>query len=67
MLILYAMLILQDSELERELTLERVSIDEILEAQRLEQEKVDEERKRKEQILRERGLPLSERTEDVYS
>ena len=57
----------QDPELEQGLTLERVSIDDILEAQRLQQEEKEQERDRKARILQEKGLPLSEQSEDVYS
>ena len=46
--------------------LDKVSIDEILEAQRVEQENEAAEKKRREQILQKRGL-LTELAEDIYS
>ena len=59
--------VLQDPELESGLLLERVSIDDILEAQRVQQEQAEEERNRKARILKEKGLPFAEQREDIYS
>lgn len=57
----------QDPALESSSQLQRVSIDEILEAQRLQQEKAGEEKRRREQILRVRGMRPLDHTEDTYS
>ena len=46
----------QDPELEASQALEKVSIDEILEAQRVVQEREQAEKKKREQLLRSRGL-----------
>ena len=57
-----------DSELESNMKLDKVSIDEILEAQRIEQEREAEEKQRKENLLRERGLIISKDFgDDTYS
>ena len=56
----------QDPGLEERQDLERVSIDEILEAQRVMQEKKQEERKKREQLLRSRGMrPLDQTDYEV--
>ena len=56
----------QDPELEGRQELERVSIDEILEAQRVVTEKREEKRKRREQLLRSRGMrPLDHTDYDI--
>lgn len=44
--------------------LKKVSIDEILEAQRLVQEKAEAEKKKREQLLRARGMRPLDHTED---
>ncbi|CAI8011618.1 U6 snRNA-associated Sm-like protein LSm1 [Geodia barretti] len=55
-----------DPELEGRQELERVSIDEILEAQRVVTEKREEKRKRREQLLRSRGMrPLDHTDYDI--
>ena len=53
----------QDPELEGSHGLEKVSIDEILEAQRVAQEKEQAERKKREQILRARGMRPLDRSD----
>ena len=56
----------QDPELEGRQDLERVSIDEILEAQRVVTEKREEDRKKREQLLRSRGMrPLDHTDYDI--
>lgn len=52
-----------DPELEGSHGLEKVSIDEILEAQRVAQEKEQAERKKREQILRARGMRPLDRSD----
>ncbi len=57
----------QDSKLESNLSLDKVSIDEILEAQRVEQENKASEKAKRELLLQKRGLPMSDVSEDIYS
>ena len=54
----------QDSDMEANQPLKKVSIDEILEAQRLAQEKTEAEKKKREQLLRARGMRPLDHTED---
>lgn len=50
------------------MTLEKVSIKDILEAQRMELERLSKEKERKEQLLRQKGLLLTrEIPEDIFS
>ena len=55
----------QDAELESRQNLTEVDIDEILEAQRLQQEDKQKEKKKKESILRARGINPLEHGEDT--
>ena len=57
----------QDAALESAQPLEKVSIDTILEAQRVQQEGREAEKKRREQLLRSRGIRPLEHSEDTYS
>lgn len=57
---------MQDAELESSQPLEKVSIDDILEAQRVQQEQRAKEKKKRENILRARGMrPLDPAGEDT--
>lgn len=56
-----------DAALESAQPLEKVSIDTILEAQRVQQEGREAEKKRREQLLRSRGIRPLEHSEDTYS
>lgn len=57
-------LLFQDPDMEANQPLKKVSIDEILEAQRLAQEKTEAEKKKREQLLRARGMRSLDHTED---
>ena len=57
----------QDPVREQGLGLQQVSIDDILEAQRLRQEARELEKRRREQILRARGMRPPDHTEDAFS
>ena len=58
---------LQDAELESSQPLEKVSIDDILEAQRVQQEEREKEKKKRENILRARGMRPLDQGEDTYA
>lgn len=57
----------QDAELEAKQPLKQVSIDVILEAQRQQQEERVKEKKKRENILRSRGINPLEHNEDTFS
>lgn len=48
----------QDQGLESEMELEKVEIEVIIEAQRVENERIEREKRRKEELLRLKGLPI---------
>ena len=60
-------LLLQDAELESNQPLEKVSIDDILEAQRVQQEEREKEKKKRENILRARGMRPLDQGEDTVN
>ena len=55
----------QDAELESNQPLEKVSIDDILEAQRVQQEEREKEKKKRVDILRARGMRPLDQGEDT--
>ncbi len=57
----------QDSTKEQGLGFQQVSIDDILEAQRVKQEAREEERRKRDVILQARGMRPQDKTEDAYS
>lgn len=55
-----------DADLEAKKLLTEVSVEDILEAQRLQQSKIDAEKKRKDILLSKKGLRQTDNMDDVY-